>query len=171
MRGLTVRYTMRLTICCLILSCAALSCSSNHPAATTTAKAKPTDVNPNFVTPEKAAAYNAKQLPAIRAAKLSADLKAAKTDRSEFARSVEGQLLSKGLDAHVRATGKDADTLRIEWAAMSRPVVYNLVNSPRVRLEAPTLGFKQLVLTDGGGPLSASVETWSFRWNGETWAQ
>lgn len=90
-------------------------------------------------------------------------------DRDEYADTVERNLLSKGIDAHVKAIGKEHETLRISWAAMSRPVVYNMMNSQGMNTDAPALGFKKVILTDDGSFSGTAVETWTYRWNGVRW--
>lgn len=89
--------------------------------------------------------------------------------RDAYARELESHLLSRGLDATVRAIGKNHDTLRISWAAMSRPVVYNMMNGDGMRQQVPELGFKKVILTDDGSFSGGGAETWAYRWDGSSW--
>lgn len=85
--------------------------------------------------------------------------------RTGYAGQLERSLLERGIDAHVKATGKNKTTLRISWAAMSRPVVYNMVNSTGLTVQAPQLGFTTLIFTDDGSFSGERIETWTYRWN------
>ena len=61
------------------------------------------------------------------------------------------------------------DTLRISWAAMSRPVVYNMMTSEGMVQQVPQLGFTKVILTDDGSFSGENTETWRYRWNGSSW--
>lgn len=90
-------------------------------------------------------------------------------DRKEYADTLERHLLSTGLDAHVRVIGPHQDTLRISWALMSRPVVYNMISSDGMNSQVPQLGFRKVIFTDDGSFSGLSVETWTYRWDGAGW--
>jgi len=90
-------------------------------------------------------------------------------ERDNYAQELEHSLLSRGLDATVRAIGKNHDTLRISWAAMSRPVVYNMMTSEGMVQQVPQLGFTKVILTDDGSFSGENTETWRYRWNGSSW--
>jgi len=91
--------------------------------------------------------------------------------RQDYVRVLEGSLLSKGLDAHVTLAGQAKDTLRISWAAMSRPVVYNMINSEGTQKEIPSLGFKKIIFTDDGSFSDDTPESWTYKWEGGKWHQ
>jgi hypothetical protein len=91
--------------------------------------------------------------------------------RQDYAKELEKSLLSKGLDAHVTVVGQGIDTLRISWAAMSRPVVYNMINSEGTQKEIPSLGFKKIIFTDDGSFSEDSPESWTYKWDGQQWHQ
>jgi len=95
--------------------------------------------------------------------------KATNAERDNYAQELERSLLSRGLDATVRAVGKNHDTLRISWAAMSRPVVYNMMTSEGMVQQVPQLGFTRVILTDDGSFSGENTETWRYRWNGSAW--
>lgn len=97
--------------------------------------------------------------------------KKAIADRKEYAHTLQGHLLSIGLDAHVKVVGKEQDTLRISWAAMSRPIVYNMITGEGMTSQAPQLGFRKVIFTDDGSFSGLSTETWTYRWNGTGWQQ
>lgn len=84
-------------------------------------------------------------------------------------RPIEEHLLSTGLDAHVKAVGIKKTTLRISWAGMSRPIVYNMINSEGTRKEVPSLGFTKIIFTDDGGFSGTSQMTWTYKWDGSSW--
>ena len=54
---------------------------------------------------------------------------------------------------------------------MSRPVVYNMMNSEGMIQQVPQLGFSRVILTDDGSFSGESVETWRYRWNGSSWVR
>jgi hypothetical protein len=91
--------------------------------------------------------------------------------RQGYANELESSLLSRGLDAHVTVVGQNRDTLRISWAAMSRPVVYNMINSEGTQKQVPSLGFKKIIFTDDGSFSGTSKESWTFKWDGQQWHQ
>jgi hypothetical protein len=100
----------------------------------------------------------------------TADTTAGRGAREDYAQTLEGHLLSIGIDAHVRAHGVQRDILRVSWAAMSRPVVYNMMNSPGLRVEVPALGFRKIVLTDDGGfGGTLTPSTWVYHWDRVGW--
>jgi hypothetical protein len=84
---------------------------------------------------------------------------------------LERQLLSEGLDAHVTTEGEQQDTLRISWAGMSRPVVYNMITSSGMQVQVPSLGFKEVIMTDDGSFSGTEAETWIYHWDGRQWRQ
>lgn len=113
------------------------------------------------------AAFEKAQKQQKRAQEL-AELAARKQARLQYANKLEGHLLSLGIDARVRVVGDD--TLRVSWAAMSRPVVYNMMNSSGMQAEVPSLGFRRVILTDDGSFSGLSRETWRYRWTSSGWS-
>jgi hypothetical protein len=93
------------------------------------------------------------------------------TARRDYADQLEQSLLSRGLDAHVTVVGQEKDTLRISWVAMSRPVVYNMINSDGMQSQVPSLGFKKVIMTDDGSFSGTSKESWTYHWDGQQWRQ
>jgi hypothetical protein len=91
--------------------------------------------------------------------------------RPRYAQDLEASLLARGMDARVRASGKSKDRLVITWAGMSRPVVYNMMNSPGMLQQVPDLGFKTVVLTDGGSFSGDSTESWTYHLTPSGWRQ
>lgn len=136
-------------------------------APPTTAKAVVPPLTPEQASQIKAAQAEQQRAQAI--AQATAATAAQLTARQEYAETLEGHLLSKGIDAHVRTIGKQHDTLRISWAAMSRPVVYNMMISSGMRIEVPSLGFKKAIFTDDGSFSGLSTETWTYHWDGKSW--
>src|SRR5437667_11201724 len=53
--------------------------------------------------------------------------KVTNAERDNYAQELERSLLSRGIDATVRAVGKNHDALRISWAAMSCHVVFYMM--------------------------------------------
>lgn len=97
--------------------------------------------------------------------------KLAVTARKEYADTLESHLLSIGMDAHVRAVGPTSSTLRIGWKAMSRPIVYNMLNSPGMQREVPQLGFRKVIFTDEGSFSGSSRESYTLNWVNGQWRQ
>lgn len=73
----------------------------------------------------------------------------ARQERLEFAVDYERDLLRKNIDATVRATGRDATTLRVQWILASRPLAFQLAEDPGVNRRLSTLGFVKFVISDG----------------------
>jgi hypothetical protein len=113
-----------------------------------------------------------KKVAPIAARQLEAQILARRISaRQNYAEQLEQSLLSRGLDAHVTVVGQGKDTLRISWAAMSRPVVYNMINSEGMQSQVPSLGFNKVIMTDDGSFSGASTESWVYRWDGHKWHQ
>lgn len=115
---------------------------------------------------------NSTSSPASQTASAPASALSTKPDssaRDAYAKELEQHLLSQGLDATVRVIGKNHDNLRISWAAMSRPVVYNMMNGDGMQQQVPALGFKKVILTDDGSFSGSAPETWVYRWDGSSW--
>jgi hypothetical protein len=91
--------------------------------------------------------------------------------RQDYCKELEGHLLTLGLDATVVAVGPNRDTLRISWKAMSRPVVYNMINGDGMQSQVPLLGFKKVIFTDDGSFSGESAESWMYHWDGQQWHQ
>ncbi len=73
----------------------------------------------------------------------------ARGKRLRFATEYERGLLQAGMDATVRAEGKNADTLTITFVLVNRPLVYNMINDSATMSEWSSLGFKKVRFSDG----------------------
>jgi hypothetical protein len=156
----------------IVLVIIGASVSRNKQAVAPPAASAPAANIQGQLSPEQLAAIEAAKAKWARnqvAAEAAAQSATRLTARREYASQLERHLLSIGIDARVRAVGKQQDTLRISWAAMSRPVVYNMMTSAGMQSEVPTLGFTQVILTDDGSFSGAQVETWRYRWDGSAW--
>jgi len=69
--------------------------------------------------------------------------------RKKFAEQYESALLDKGLDVHATVVGGAAETLKIKWVLISRPLVHKLTNDSDFISKLRNLGFKKLILSDG----------------------
>lgn len=69
--------------------------------------------------------------------------------RHRFAEDYERDLLGKGMDFTVRATGPAKRTLRMEWILVGRPLAYQMSNDEKVVRNLQRLGFRRLIMTDG----------------------
>jgi hypothetical protein len=142
-----------------------LSQNDSRPAANTVSVPAPVPP-PTRPKPGDKAAQAKAQIAARQA-----NTKAQITVRQDYARELERSLLSRGLDAHVTVVGTGKDTLRISWAAMSRPIVYNMITSEGMETQVPLLGFKKVIFTDDGSFSGTSTESWTYRWDGQQWRQ
>lgn len=89
--------------------------------------------------------------------KLEAELrKEAIKQRKEYAKTFEGNLLSVGMDATVRAQGKDATTIVITHVMVNRPFVYQFQRDQATLSTLQKYGFQRVVLSDGFG------QSWDF---------
>jgi hypothetical protein len=73
----------------------------------------------------------------------------ARGKRLIFAKEYERGLLQAGMDATVRAEGKNADTLTITFVLVNRPLVYNMINDSATMSEWSSMGFKKVRFSDG----------------------
>jgi hypothetical protein len=69
--------------------------------------------------------------------------------RRSWAREYENSLLRRGIDATVTLRGEHATTARIKWVLVSRPLAFQLGESPEFLPTLRGLGFKQVEITDG----------------------
>jgi hypothetical protein len=69
--------------------------------------------------------------------------------RETYASAVEEIFVRKGMDMQVRAVGDSKKTLRLTYALMSQPLVYQYQNVVRIDEEAKKAGFSRLVYTNG----------------------
>jgi hypothetical protein len=69
--------------------------------------------------------------------------------RAQYAATMERLLLQQWMDVTVRVSGNKNTTLTIEYALMSRPLVFNLINDAGTTEAIGRQGFKVVVLTDG----------------------
>jgi hypothetical protein len=78
-----------------------------------------------------------------------ADLNEKRQARLNYAKEYERSLLAAGMDAEVRATGQNADTLSTTFVLINRPFVYNIQNDHNLNSTWTSLGFKSVHLDDG----------------------
>jgi hypothetical protein len=69
--------------------------------------------------------------------------------REMYASVLEETMVKNGWDVKVRALGADKNQLRVSYALMSQPLVYQLQNKEEINERASSLGFTKLVYTDG----------------------
>lgn len=69
--------------------------------------------------------------------------------REVYARTLERNMVARGLNTEIRARGKDKEDLEYKYALMSRAVVYKLVNEGNVLGSARKAGFLKVTFTDG----------------------
>ena len=72
-----------------------------------------------------------------------------RANRIDYAEKYEGLMLKAGMDATVRAEGKNADTLVITYILVDRPLVYNMINDSDTMTVWRTFGFKKVRFSDG----------------------
>ncbi len=85
--------------------------------------------------------------------------KAESTLREVYASSVEEIFVRRGMDVRVRSVGNGNSTLRITFALMSRPLIYQFQNEIKLDEQARSIGFTKLVYTNGFE--SDLGETWT----------
>lgn len=78
-----------------------------------------------------------------------ADLKEKRLGRLAYVKDYERALLGAGMDATVRATGRDADTLTMTFILVNRPFVYKSENDHELTKALRALGFRNVHLSDG----------------------
>jgi hypothetical protein len=69
--------------------------------------------------------------------------------RVALASYTENQMLSQGFDMKVTARGPQHRTLRIEWALMNRPAIYEMFHTPTFFNNLTDAGFAKVIATDG----------------------
>jgi hypothetical protein len=69
--------------------------------------------------------------------------------RRAFAVTYERELLRKWMNVTISTEGNKASTLRIKYALMSKPLVFNMSQDAGLMDRYRERGFKKLVLTDG----------------------
>lgn len=69
--------------------------------------------------------------------------------RKEFAKGFEQDMLKSGIDAYVTAQGPEKRTLNIQWALISRPYVYKMINDRKFTTSLRSLGFTTINFSDG----------------------
>ena len=62
---------------------------------------------------------------------------------------MEQIFIKQGMDAHIKATGKQKEQLHISYAIMSRPLIYQLRNEASLESGARSFGFKKIIFTNG----------------------
>lgn len=75
--------------------------------------------------------------------------------RDLFASVLTEGFIRNGIDMDVTPLGKDGRTLRMKYALMSRPFIYQLQNTANIEDQARKLGFTKVIYTDGFN------ETWT----------
>jgi len=78
-----------------------------------------------------------------------AHLKEMRLARLAYAKDYERSLLGEGMDATVRATGQNAETLSITFVLVNRPLVYKLENDRDMAKTLLSYGFTDVRLSDG----------------------
>jgi hypothetical protein len=86
--------------------------------------------------------------------------------RSDFATSLESQLRSRGIDAHVQLDGDSRDVLRIEWPSIHRSDVRSFVMSASAQ-RARQMGFSSVVFTNGKQRWDYDLARESMVWSPE----
>ena len=79
--------------------------------------------------------------------------------RKDFADQAERQYLLQGMDVHLEARGRDADTLYLKFVLLGRPDVYQFSTDSDLQAKLRELGFKKAIFTDGYD------ETWTVNIN------
>lgn len=69
--------------------------------------------------------------------------------RELYASTMEQIFIKQGMDAHVKATGKQKEQLHISYALMSRPLIYRLRNEASLESGARSFGFKKIIFSNG----------------------
>jgi hypothetical protein len=75
------------------------------------------------------------------------------------ASAVEENFVNGGMDVQVSAVGPENKTLKIKYALMSRPMVYQFENVHKMPEAARSRGFEKIIYTNGFS--SALGETWT----------
>lgn len=108
--------------------------------------------------PEKASEYDEAQKLLRKTDKLTKALEkeAAKNFQAEqkakrliYGPLLEGDFLDKGYDIYVKILGKDATTLHVRWALVSRPYVHSIGKDHSLIQKWKEMGFKKAVFSDG----------------------
>lgn len=71
------------------------------------------------------------------------------TLRYAFASALEEAYMKNGINIQTSVVGKTKKTLRMEYALMSEPFIYNLRNTANLDDKARDAGFKKMILTNG----------------------
>jgi len=66
-----------------------------------------------------------------------------------YASATEETFMKTGMGIHVSAAGAKKDQLRLKYALMSQPLVYQFQNEAKLPDTARAFGFKKIVYTDG----------------------
>lgn len=69
--------------------------------------------------------------------------------RRMFASTMEEEFVKRGMDMKVVAAGAESKTLRVTYALMSKPLVYQFNNEMDIQTVAKKFGFTKVVLTNG----------------------
>lgn len=69
--------------------------------------------------------------------------------RDMYAHGMEESFIKNGIDASVKAGGKNKDRLTISYALMSQPLVYKFQNDLNIPEQAKKFGFKKVNYTNG----------------------
>lgn len=69
--------------------------------------------------------------------------------RKEFASGTDQVALDNGMNMEVTTRGRDARTLRVTHALMSRQMVYSLHNNGKIGQSAANFGFNRIIYRDG----------------------
>ena len=69
--------------------------------------------------------------------------------REMYASMLEESFMKNGIDAKVRAGGKDMERLSVTYALMSQPLVYKFQNDMQLPAQARAVGFKKVVYSNG----------------------
>lgn len=69
--------------------------------------------------------------------------------REMYASMLEENFMKNGIDAKVRASGKDMERLSVTYALMSQPLVYKFQNDMQLPSQARAVGFKKVVYSNG----------------------
>jgi len=80
-------------------------------------------------------------------------------DRIAYAKDYELSLLGAGMDATVRAVGRNAETLTITFVLVNRPLVYQIENDHKLSSVWLSHGFTNVHLSDGFD------SSWSYKLN------
>ena len=85
-----------------------------------------------------------------------AQKKIAIKQRGDYAAEFERELLSKGMDVDITASGPEKKTIKIKYILINKPFVYKMTIEGKMMERLDGMGFTKAILTDGYD------KTWDF---------